>query len=234
MKSDAYEQNIVIDFEFTPIPKGSRVNGMRHEIIEIGAVRVDPSGRVLDEFRCLVRPEIATEISDVVRHLTGITWAQVEDAPTFAVAFGRLVDWIGDSRTRMVAWSTCDEHQVRVECAGKGLEVPASMSRWLDLQCVFPRVMGIGRPGGKMSLHDAIGWYGLELHASCEHAALLDAEHTAELLRELMTDGYLEQKRALAAAMPAKEPEPAEAHEYGRLAGPLAELYAQMCAASAA
>ena len=58
MAHPAYDQNIVVDLEFTPSIRNARKQGVRqvYEAIEIGAVRVSPGGRMLDEFRCLVRP----------------------------------------------------------------------------------------------------------------------------------------------------------------------------------
>lgn len=199
-----YDQNIVIDLEFTPVPDSCVSRGMRNEVIEIGAVRVTPQGKVLDEFRCLVRPQFAESINSHVRKLTGIRWADVESAPSFAEAFERLIAWIGGGRTRMVAWSKSDMRQIRHECAAKGLDVPECMSRWMDLQMVFPHLMDMRGHRQQMSLHRAIEWYGLELDSSCEHAALLDAEHTAELLCMLLNGEYLEHKRALMAAMPSR------------------------------
>ena len=53
MAHRAYDQNIVVDLEFTPSIRNARKHGVRqiYEVIEIGAVRVSPDGRVLDEFR---------------------------------------------------------------------------------------------------------------------------------------------------------------------------------------
>ena len=107
MAHRAYDQNIVVDLEFTPSIRNARKHGVRqiYEVIEIGAVRVSPDGRVLDEFRCLVKPEMATSVSGKVRRLTGITTHMLEDAPRFAEALLLFSEWVGKGRTRMVAWS---------------------------------------------------------------------------------------------------------------------------------
>ena len=45
----AYDQNIVVDLEFTPSIRDARKHGARqvYEVIEIGAVRVSSDGRVI-------------------------------------------------------------------------------------------------------------------------------------------------------------------------------------------
>lgn len=48
MKS--YRQNIVIDLEFTQVDQKYKRRTFRQEIIQIGSVRVSPSGEVLDSF----------------------------------------------------------------------------------------------------------------------------------------------------------------------------------------
>ena len=199
----AYDQNIVVDLEFTPSIRNARKHGVSqvYEVIEIGAVRVSADGRVQDEFRCLVRPEMASSVSSRVCRLTGITTRMLKDAPNFAEALSLFSEWVGKRRTRMVAWSENDKAQIVSECSVKGIEMPANMRRWMDLQRVFPRAMDMRGRHKCMSLHDAFAWFDRELSADCEHQALADAEHTAELLIALIKGEHLEHKRALEAAM---------------------------------
>ena len=44
-RNDAYDQNIVIDLEFTPVPNEAGPGCLHYEIIQIGAVRVSPAFR---------------------------------------------------------------------------------------------------------------------------------------------------------------------------------------------
>ena len=225
MAHPAYDQNIVVDLEFTPSIRNARKQGVRqvYEVIEIGAVRVSPDGRMLDEFRCLVRPEMATSVSGRVRRLTGITTRMLEDAPHFAEALLLFSEWVGKGRTRMVAWSENDKAQIVSECSVKGIEMPANMRRWMDLQRVFPRAMDMRGRHKRMSLHDAFAWFDRELSTDCEHQALADAEHTAELLIALIKGEHLEHKRALEAAMTN-----AQSCSYNPMASALAGLLERM------
>ncbi len=196
MQNKVYDQQIVIDLEFTPVPKKLRRCGIAAEIIEIGAVRIDAQGRVADSFSCFVKPQFSWQIPDHIRDLTGIGMADVHDADPLEVALERLAAWIGEGHTRMVAWSDSDRNQIRRECKAKGLKVPAQLARWLDLQRVFPRVLGVGNKK-HMALREAADWYGVAVDQGSAHRALYDAEVTARLLLLIISGEYRAHRSAL-------------------------------------
>ena len=194
-----YEQNIVIDLEFNPTPKSGR-NKLAFEIIEIGAVRLDDKGDVVDTFNCLVKSELSEYVTRRITALTGIRTCDVEDAPVFAEALGAFARWIGGEPARIVAWSSSDRRQIQSECAAKDVEVPPQMKRWLDLQKVYPRVMGVG-DGLQMNLPTAINWYGSEMDGGSAHRALYDAKAAAALMSQLLSGSYRQQKAALESSL---------------------------------
>ena len=205
MHMSAYDQQIVIDLEFTTTDHEAYSAGLRHEIIEIGAVRLDAAGNTLDTFSTFVRPECADLVSSKVTELTGIRTSDVSDAPCFAEALSAFAAWIGEGCTRIVAWSTNDRDQIKAECAFKGVALPPQLARWLDLQAVYPRIMGVGNFKRHMSLRDAADWYGTGLDADKAHRALYDAQVTAKMMADLMTGDYLKHKRALEEAIPLRK-----------------------------
>ena len=195
-----YQSNIVVDFEWTGTPKETWRNGLRQEIIEVGAVKVFPDGAVVDTFARLVCPEIATAIDPCVRKLTGIQDCDVCEAAPFSQVMEEFFTWIGQGPVRMVAWSDNDQRQFEKECRAKGVEVPSQLRRWMDLQTVYPRVMGINYKR-HLSLEDAAGWYGIEVDSASAHRALYDARVTSEFLVELLTGGFEEHRLAMQQAM---------------------------------
>ena len=46
----SFARQIVLDFEFAPVPKQRQRRGLRNEIIEVGAVKLDNRGNVMGEF----------------------------------------------------------------------------------------------------------------------------------------------------------------------------------------
>lgn len=200
-KMGAYEHNVVIDLEFNPTPKETRKQGLKNEIIEIGAVKLDPAGKMIDVFSCTVKPSLNGAIAPKITRLTGIRTCDVSQSSELEGALRVLATWIGEERTRIVAWSKNDRIQIEAECAFKGIEVPSQLSRWLDLQVVYPRLMGIGN-GRKMRLATAVDWFGIKIDSEEAHRALYDAKVTAELMRQLVTGEYRQQRKALDSAMP--------------------------------
>lgn len=198
-----YEQNIVIDLEFTPVDKRSRTKRFRYEIIQIGAVRMSNDGEIVDTFSSYVSHEYAAGVSRQVRELTGITNGDLFNEDGLADVLSRFRKWVGNAKTRYIAWSDTDFKQLSVETDRKRIEFPEGSCRWLDLQKVYPKYMKVGN-GRLMSLHAAADWYGVKVSEDQLHGALYDARVTAELMKYLITGDYKEQKESLASFMPQK------------------------------
>ncbi len=200
-----YSQNIVLDLEFTPIGHEVQTSDFRFEIIQIGAVRVAQDGTVLDSFSSYVKPEFTERVTRRVQRLTGISKWDLQDADSFEVVWEQFRCWVDEGNTgdsmRFVTWSKTDRAQLRAETAVKGVDFGEDNARWLDLQKIYPRFMGVG-DGNQMALRVAADWYGISVSQKNLHGALYDARLTAELFKNLVTKDYLVQKECLAAAMP--------------------------------
>ncbi|RKI95671.1 hypothetical protein D7W09_05590 [bacterium D16-34] len=196
-----YEQNIVIDLEFTPVNPKYRTGHFCFEIIQIGAVRVDQNGKLLDSFTSFVKPEFTDRVTRKVQKLTGIRTCDVTGAESLAEVLKQFRAWVGNAKTRFVAWSNSDLRQLVVETKTKEISFSEKNNRWLDLQKIYPRFMEVDN-GRQMALRIAANWYGIEASSQDLHGALYDATLTAELLSSLMTNDYLLQKSMIAKAMP--------------------------------
>ncbi len=227
-KASVYDFNIVVDLEFAPVRNAGRPSGLVREIIEIGAVKTDAKGNVTGEFSQLVKPEYSHEISRAVRRLTDIGYWDLANQPEFAEAMASFEGWIGKGSYRLIAWSDNDHKQVLAECAAKA--VPMGLShRWLDLQRVYPRAMGIRRrPRSKMSLGDATGWYGSSIDGAKAHRALYDAQVTAELFRDLATGEYEKQREVLRSTLSPESHGAACSSSIGSRCAELAQLKAML------
>ncbi|KAG8340685.1 putative exonuclease [Trypanosoma vivax] len=79
-----------------------------HEIIEFPVVVVDTARLcVVAEFHSYVRPVHHPKLTPFCIELTGITQAQVDEAPTLPVVLGRFNDWL-----RRVVYPLCREWKV--------------------------------------------------------------------------------------------------------------------------
>ena len=196
MKS-MYACNVVIDLEFTPVPKRlRRGTDLTYEIIEVGAVKLDADGTSCDEFSRMAKPTFAGGVSGAVHHMTGIGNEDFTCARPLAEVLDALAAWIGPNRARMVTWSDSDLRQIRAECAAKGIEchLPA---RWLDIQRLYPRLMGLGHRR-KVALGEAADWCGIANDKASAHRALYDAKMTAEVFRMMAAGECAEHRKRMA------------------------------------
>ena len=67
----------------------------RDDIIEVGAVRFDLAGRLLDTFQCLAQP--ANPLPAKVVELTGIDDVMLSNAPSSLDACRQFLGWAGES-----------------------------------------------------------------------------------------------------------------------------------------
>ena len=224
-----YSCNVVIDLEFTNVPRDRRVDGLATEIIEIGAVKVAADGTIAGEFSHMVKPALATGVSGAVRRMTGIGDEDLTCARPLGEVLEALSQWIGDGRVRFVTWSDTDRRQIERECMAKGIEVGLP-TRWMDIQRLYPRLMGSKKKSVKLS--EAADWFGIDNDRSSAHRALYDAQVTAEIFL-MMASGECAAHRARVEAELGK-PSAAEkscsssiADRCGGLADLLASLMAQ-------
>lgn len=192
-----YACNVVIDLEFTPIPKGKRMGGLRYEIIEVGAVKLTADGTVAGEFSHMVKPTLAHGVSGKVHRMTGIGNEDLTCARPLGEVLDALAAWIGPNRARMVTWSENDRKQIELECASKGIEHRLP-HRWLDIQRLYPRLAGIGRRR-KVALGEAADWCGISNSKASAHRALYDAQMTAEVFLMMASGDFAEHRQAMEA-----------------------------------
>jgi inhibitor of KinA sporulation pathway (predicted exonuclease) len=127
---------IVVDLEATcwtaeEHPSLAAQQRNESEIIEIGAVQLDPERRqTISEFQTFVRPHRHPTLSDFCRQLTHIEQAQVDQAPSFDEAYGRFLQWMGgDAGAVLASWGRYDHNQLRRQALAAGLPEP----RWVPL-----------------------------------------------------------------------------------------------------
>ncbi len=192
-----FARQIVLDFEFAPVPKQRQRRGLHNEIIEVGAVELDYHGNVMGEFSQFVQTEFTEGVAFPVRELTGISTVDTAMADPLYTVIKRLSDWIGRYSAQIVCWSGTDRRQLLTECQAKHVDLAAFPSDWADLQAFYTSIMDVGSHG-RVSLGDAATWSGIEFDESTGHAhsALADARVTAKLLKQMMDGDYRVSPRA--------------------------------------
>lgn len=171
---------VIVDLEMCKVPKGCNreLYNCRNELIQIGAVVVDESLNISDEFMTLVSPEFGV-IDNYIEKLTGISKKTVVDAPKFKVALEMFVNWL-PSDAILVSWSDNDEKQIRRETEAKNVLVEGLdnyLDTWVDCQKTFGEKMNAQK---NYKLSEALIIADIN-YDDGEHDALVDAKNTAQL-----------------------------------------------------
>ena len=177
---------IILDLEFNPIREPEIREKMRHEIIEIGAVKLDDELKEISSFDRYIKPEY-NSVEEKISRLTGITNEQLAECGSFHEVMQDFISWIGDEPFSLYSWSLTDMNVMLDEIDYK---VPDDESydrffvHWIDLQRIYQRQMGFYK---SMGLTNALGTLNIYFDGT-EHGALADARNTAGIMR-FMSDG---------------------------------------------
>ena len=149
---------------------------MPHEIIEIGACRVNESG-VTDSFSRLIRPRVYKKLDKHIRSVTGITDAELAEGGTFEEVFADFCIWCGEGAV-LVTWGRDDYPVLRRNAAFFKQNLPFTPP--IDAQLVFAHAC-LQDPHQQMNLHGALERMNLSPDVPA-HRAVYDAQCTALLL----------------------------------------------------
>lgn len=97
---------IVLDLEWNGT-YCKKIGGYFNEIIEIGAVRLSPSGETEDRFDAIIRPVVSRKLTPLVSNLTGFTDDDVSKGIPFTQAMSQLKRFAGKDALVMT-WSNTD------------------------------------------------------------------------------------------------------------------------------
>lgn len=181
---------VIVDLEMCNVPKGIKRDtyNWRNELIQIGAVVVDESLNITDEFMTLVSPEFGA-IDNFIEKLTGISRKAVQGAPKVKEALELFVNWL-PSDAVLVAWSENDENQIRKEIEAKNILVEGLddyLDTWVDCQKTFGEKMNAQK---KYKLSEALIIADIDYDEG-EHDALVDAKNTAQLFVKMEREPVL-------------------------------------------
>lgn len=181
---------VIVDLEMCNVPKGIKreAYNWRNELIQIGAVVVDESLNITDEFMTLVSPEFGV-IDNFIEKLTGISRKAVQGAPKVKEALELFVNWL-PSDAVLVSWSENDESQIRKEIEAKNIFIKGLddyLDTWVDCQKTFGEKMNAQK---NYKLSEALIIADIDYDEG-EHDALVDAKNTAQLFVKMEREPVL-------------------------------------------
>ena len=178
---------------------------LRGEIIEIGAVRLNPDLSIGDEFTADVRPVYFRRMHYKVKKITGFDKDRLSRGLSFPEAMQSLRDWCGDDVT-FLTWGWDDQGIFEQNIIIHDLDWDW-IAGWINLQMIYN--LQTGGDKNQKSLASAMEHFGIE-QTRIAHDALGDAYNTALVTTHLdMEEGlrlYPEADEILASRMPNYKP----------------------------
>ena len=174
---------IVMDLEFNRPNNAFRSvrNDIRldHEIIQIGAVKLNHDRKQLDSFCCYVRPTAYSKINGKVKELTDITTEKMWEGKPFPEAIREFLNWCGHDY-EFLTWSEHDIFVLEDNMLYHNLDI-TDLPECYDIQLMFDDQ--ISKSDKCMPLNYAIWKLGIQSLPA--HDALNDACNTAAVFRKL-------------------------------------------------
>lgn len=179
---------IVLDIEFNGRKFASE---LPMEVIEIGAVRLNPALEVVDEFSSLIKPIYFSKLNSFIKQKTGILQEDIDRAPGFVSVITDFVDWLKrfDTPIVLVTWGGEDVKRIVFDTRMHKLDDAYWMAMpYYNLLKGFLRAKGLTND---VSVEGALA--ALELAPSgTSHRALDDAKMTAEVFKAMFNELDLE------------------------------------------
>lgn len=181
---------VIVDLEMCNIPERVQKNiyNLKRELIQIGAVLIDDTLNITDEFITYVFPEFGV-IDTYIENLTGISKKDVQYAPHFKEALEMFADWLPKDAV-LVSWSDNDKAQIKKELEAKRLVVNGLMDyldSWIDCQEMFGEKLETTK---NYKLSEALILADIDYNEG-EHDALVDARNTAQLFVKIKSEAKL-------------------------------------------
>ncbi len=169
-----------------------------NEIIEFGAVKLDPELNEIGRFQCFVRSKLTKRLRSRVKGLTNISNEDMRSGVPFERASAEFTAWAGED-TLTLTWSNTDIHVLldNYKTMMKVERIPF-LYKYADLQKFVQNRMGVN--GNQISLTAAAEQMGVNFEEYAAHRALGDCLCSAELMRRTFDEralaGYITDTRS--------------------------------------
>lgn len=176
---------VVIDLEWNQSAKGKSYEKkeLPFEIIQIGAVKLDENGCVVDVFNSIIRPTVYKKLHAAVKEVVALSEKELKNGESFQVAFQQLMKFCGDDYI-FCSWGSQDLWQLQQNMQYYKIEnaFPKVM-KYYDVQKLFSLVFEDGKI--RRTVEYAVDVFSMEKNLPF-HSAVNDAIYVAGLFKRLM------------------------------------------------
>jgi len=149
------------------------------EIIEIGAIALNPYGEVTGSFNKFVRPVVNPNLSLFCRQLTSIEQEQVNRAKEFPQVIEHFQDWaaIFEEDYLLASWGRFDKRMLIQDCELHEMEADWIAPHHFNIKQEYTQLKGLRKARGLRRSVEKEGFEFTGMH----HRAISDAENLAKI-----------------------------------------------------
>lgn len=155
-----------------------RPPGYIQEVIEIGAVKINGFGEILDTFCQFIRPVVNPTLSAFCRELTSITQNQVSRAAKFEPVIEDFQDWINifEDNYLLCSWGDFDKIALIKDCERNDMEADW-LEEHINLKRQYQEIKRLTKPKGLRRVVESEGFE----FTGIPHRGISDAENLAKV-----------------------------------------------------
>ncbi len=175
---------IVLDLEWNQSASGKsgEVAELPFEIIEFGAVKMDGSKNIIDNFNETVCPQVYKKLHFATKNLIKVKEEELKKSRTFKEVAEDFIKWCGSDYT-ICTWGIADLTELQRNFKYFDVKNPFSTPLYyFDIQKMFSLLYEDGKT--RRSLEDAVEFLGLEKDRDF-HRAYDDAHYTAKIIQNM-------------------------------------------------
>lgn len=170
---------IVFDLEATCEDKEilqKKRRTFENEMIEIGAVKVNEKGEIIDTFNRFVKPILNPVLTEFCKSLTSISQSDIDNAKSFPEVIKEFRDWIGEEDYVLCSWGFYDKSQLKHDCALH--RIPDKwISNHISIKHQYQTIKGLSRAVGTWK---ALRMEGMTFEG-VHHRGIDDAKNIAKI-----------------------------------------------------
>ena len=155
-----------------------------HEIIEIGAVKINSNLETVDNFQSFIKPKTYTVISRIIRKKTKIRQEWVDRALSLPSVLEQFKNWIGEEDFILCGWGSDDLLALQRNFKMNELAEPEyeMLKNYRDIQKSFIKLFQLKN---QVSLKNALEMVNVTPKHDIWHRAIYDAINTAQVFIEI-------------------------------------------------
>jgi inhibitor of KinA sporulation pathway (predicted exonuclease) len=158
---------------------------MIQEIIEIGAIKLNPYGEVTGTFNQFVKPVLNPRLSAFCQELTTIEQGAIDRAKSFTEVVEHFQDWaeIFEEDYLLCSWGAFDRHMLIQDCRLHRMEEDWAEEH-INLKRQYQELKKLRRPWGLKRAVEAEGFEFTGVH----HRGIDDAENLAKIFGKYLDE----------------------------------------------